>query len=178
LSFRPASLAWAPALAILAQVTVGGCTSEELPDPNAVIETSAAALPPERPSSLIDTSWRLLGYHSFESGSEPQAPATGERHVIHFERDGTLAVQLACNRGSGRWQASQREPDRGGLEISSIAVSGATCPGARMDRVAEDLEYVGSYVIGADATLTLNLRADSGNLVWKRSAPADEEANQ
>jgi hypothetical protein len=138
------------------------------PDRNAVIELSESKLPSKQQSSLRGTSWLLLGYDSFESSSERETPAPGEVHRVSFEPNGTLVVQLACNRGTGRWTASQREADRGSVEIGPIPIARTPCPGTRMNRVADDLEYVGSYVIGADGRLTLNLRADSGNLVWER----------
>lgn len=138
------------------------------PDPNNTIALSGPELPREISSSLTGTSWRLVGYDSFESGSERETPTAGEVHKVSFEPGGGLVVQLACNRGTGRWTASQREPDRGSLEISSLAISKNPCPGARMNRMVEDLEYVGSYVIGDDGRLILNLRADSGNLVLER----------
>lgn len=154
---------------VITAAALSACTAPTPePDPNAIVELSESELRPQIPSTLIGTSWRLLRYNSYESGIERQTPAAGEIHMIFFEQGGTLIVQLACNRGFGRWHASQREPDRGSLDIAPIDLSRAACPGARMNRIEEHLEYVGSYVISPDGLLTLNLRADSGNLVWKR----------
>ena len=66
-------------------------------------------------------------------------------------------------------QASGRRPDRGTMEIRAVAVTASGCPSARMTRIVEDHEYVGGFVLDGDQ-LVLNLRADSGNLVWKRAA--------
>jgi hypothetical protein len=148
-------------------LALSGCAQAE-PDPNASVEVSASDLLPKVASSLTGTSWRLLGYDSFESGSERDSPAPGEIHSITFAPGGRLTVRLACNPGSGSWVASQSDPYRGSLGIGPLQVARTPCVGARMDRVEQDLEHVGSYVIGADGRLTLNLRADSGNLVWER----------
>jgi len=159
-----ATSAWLPLTSLLV-----ACEGGQAQDANASIEVGPSDLPREVPSSLTGTSWRLIGYDSYESGSERGKPAPGETHKITFEPGGRLVVQLACNRGVGGWKASQREPDRGGLEISPLDISRTRCAGAGMERIQDDLEYVGSYVIKADGELVLNLRADSGNLIWKRA---------
>ncbi len=165
---RPSALAWALWLAALAGCTGRGSEGQPVPDANAQLVPDEGDRRPERRSSLAGTSWRLTGYDSFESGTERAVPAAGEVVIIGFEAAGRLTLQLACHRGSGRWHASQRERDRGSLEITSIVVSRTRCPGARMTRIVEDLEYVGSFVLAGDE-LVLNLRADSGNLTWKRA---------
>lgn len=139
------------------------------PDPNAVVELTQSELPPQQPSSLTGTSWRLRGYDSFESGSKRATPAPNEIHFIRFWPDGVLQLRLACHTGKGLWRASQHEPDRGSIEITKVEISRMPCRDTRMTRMAEDLELVRSYVIGPGDRLTLNLRADSGNLVWERA---------
>ena len=156
------------AAAALLIALAGPACANPAPDPNAVAQLSDSERQARVASSLAGTNWLLLGYDSFEDGSERDRPARGEVHRIRFEPGGTLVVELACNRGSGRWSADQSEPDRGSLDIGPLKVGRGPCPGANMRRVAEDLEYVGGFVIGCDGHLYLNLRADSGNLVWER----------
>lgn len=153
--------------AVAATAVLPACAQAE-PDPNTMEQLSESGLPSKVASSLAGTSWRLLGYDSFESGSARDTPAPGEVHSVTFEPGGMVTVQLACNRGTGPWIASQSEPDRGSLAIGPLQMARTPCPGARMNRISEDLEYVGSFVIAENGELVLNLRADSGNLVWER----------
>lgn len=141
-----------------------GCVQAE-PDANAIIGSESQSAIPA--SSLAGTSWRLLGYDSFESGAVRETPGKGEDFVITFAPDGMLKLQLACNSGTARWTADQREADRGSLDIMELQVTAMACPAGRMGDVAKDLEYVGSFVLAGDGRLVLNLRADSGNLVWE-----------
>jgi hypothetical protein len=138
------------------------------PNPNEVTGLSKTEPLSKQAISLTGTSWRLVGYDSFESGAQRLTPASGEDYVIAFGAGGTLQLQLACNSGSGRWRADEHEPDRGGLAIDQVQSTVMTCPLARMENVARDLEQVSSYVLGPGKKLTLNLRADSGNLAWEK----------
>lgn len=143
-----------------------GCSAAE-GDPNAVGPQRNRA--PAQAAGLAGTSWTLLGYDSFEDGVARATPAAGETYRLTFEPDGRLSLRFACHRGSGRWQATRSEPDRGSLDFSAVEIARTPCPGARMTGLARDLEFVASYVLGPDGRLTLNLQADSGNLVWERA---------
>ena len=158
----------ASVLAVL--ILLPGCSVAGTPEDsnNAVIVFSEQDLPPERPSSLNDTSWRLLAFQGMGDGVGWIPPAAGEVHAVTFRADGTAELQLGCHRGTGRWAASEREAGRGSVEIDPPAGARSTCAGARMRRIAADLESVVSYVIDEDGRLHLNLAADSGNLVWAR----------
>ena len=151
----------------LALGALGGTAGER--DANAVVQPPDRA--PAQAAGLAGTSWTLLGYDSFEDGVPRATPAAGETYRLTFEPDGRLSLRFACHRGSGRWQATRSEPDRGSLDFSAVEIAQTPCPGARMTGLARDLGFVASYVLGPDDQLTLNLQADSGNLVWKRARP-------
>ena len=52
---------------------------------------------------LAGTSWRLA---EVRSSGAAERPADTSRYTMEFAADGSVALQLDCNRGSGTWESS------------------------------------------------------------------------
>lgn len=128
----------------------------------------ATTRPHEAVRTLAGTSWRLVHFQSSDDAIGTIVPPNIERYSLKFMADGTLAMQLDCNRGSARWKGQASSPRGGSLEISPGAMTRAMCaPGAIDTRLARDLSRVRSYTL-ADGRLSLALEADAGTYLWER----------
>lgn len=115
-------------------------------------------------SPLAGTTWRLAALESSDDTIGTTRPADPSLYEITFNADGTASLRLDCNRGTGTWTS----PGDNQLTFTPLAVTRAFCGEGSLDtRVARELGYVRSYVREGD-TLTLNMMADGGNLVWTR----------
>jgi heat shock protein HslJ len=115
-------------------------------------------------SPLAGTTWRLAALQSSDDAIGTMRPADPSLYEITFNADGTASLRLDCNRGTGTWTS----PGDNQLTFTPLAVTRAFCGEGSLDtRVARELGYVRSYVRDGD-TLTLNMMADGGNLVWTR----------
>lgn len=149
-------------LACLA-ASVIGCSRESSP-PETAIE---AAEPPVTNSTtpeptlaetadggLGGTSWRLVQIMSMDdSTAVPDDPSS---YTIEFGADGTVGMQIDCNRGTGSWTS---ESDSG-LQFGPIASTRALCPPESLhDTYLAQFEWVRSYVM-RDGHLFLATMAD------------------
>jgi heat shock protein HslJ len=81
--------------------------------------------------------------------------------------DNRLSFQADCNRGSGSYTLSGSQ-----LTLQPGAITLAACPPGSQDSVfIRDLGSVVSYVMNGEQ-LVLNLRVDSGNMLFKAQPPA------
>ena len=113
---------------------------------------------------LAGTSWRLLELQSSDDAIGTVRPADSSRYTMELSADGTAALQLDCNRATGRWNSE----GPGRISFTPLAMTRAMCPAGSLDtRVARELGFVRSYVLVGDR-LTLNMMADGGDLVWVR----------
>jgi heat shock protein HslJ len=118
--------------------------------------------------SLPGSLWRLVEFESSDDQIGTRRPEDPDRYSMELNADGTLSMQLDCNRGSGTWSATEAGAGSGTFEFGPLAVTRAFCPPPSMsDQVARDAESVRTYVVRGDR-LYLNLMADGGNYVWER----------
>ncbi len=112
-------------------------------------------------SPLAGTTWQLAELRAADAAvTRPADPA---RYTLTFGGDGSVAMQLDCNRGTGTWTSE----NDGELSITPLAVTRAFCGEASLDtRIAQALRGVRGYNRDGDQ-LTLTLQ-DGGAQVWTR----------
>lgn len=96
---------------------------------------------------LTRTTWQLDEVIS-EGGTTRLTRSEMERHTLNFYEDGSVQMQLDCNRGNATWNAP--EPVRGGgtMNISQIASTRALCPPPSYgEDLALDLPTTTSYEV-------------------------------
>lgn len=121
----------------------------------------------QRPS-LANTTWQLIRFQSSDDAIGSQIPPNPDRYRLAFQPDGTLAMQLDCNRANGKWQVTAPSSRGGGLSLTSGAMTRAMCQAGALDsRIARDMAYVRSYTLEGDQ-LSLALEADAGTYIWQR----------
>ncbi|WAT16963.1 META domain-containing protein [Aurantiacibacter sp. MUD11] len=87
-------------------------------------------------------------------------PQLGDRHNITFLRDGSISLQLDCNRGNSSWDADPRGGGTGDLSIDRVASTRALCQSPSYgERLAAELPQVDSYELGVEGR-SLMLRSD------------------
>jgi heat shock protein HslJ len=92
-----------------------------------------------------------------------------EQYTIEFLEDGTLNLQADCNTGGGAYTT-----ENGGLTIEAAVLTRMACPpGSLSDEYVARLNEVASYVMDG-GLLYLNLKIDSGNMVFAPLAVAEE----
>lgn len=134
----------------------------------AAVLVSSFACAPRPLAGLAGSSWRLAHFRASEHATEVVVPPRVERYTARFLPDGTLAMQVDCNRVSTRWQAEPSSASAGSLTIAPGAMTRAMCgPGAMDARIAADLAAVRSYRL-TEGRLHLALAADAGTYVWDR----------
>jgi heat shock protein HslJ len=108
---------------------------------------------------LAGTGWRLA---ELRSGGAAERPADTSRYTMQFAADGTVALQLDCNRATGGWKS----PGPGQLSFTPLAMTRAMCPPGSFDtRIAGELGDVRSYALVGDR---LTLEREGGSIVWVR----------
>lgn len=141
------------------------------PQPMAAGADTTAADTLSAPASLADTQWRLVEFQSMDDAS--MAPEDSVLYTLDLGADGTVAMQLNCNRGTGTWTAepgsgadSAPDVETGTLAFGPLAVTRALCPPPSMDeQITRDMGYVRGYYLRGD-TLSLSLMADGGLYLW------------
>jgi membrane-bound inhibitor of C-type lysozyme len=120
---------------------------------------SSAALSP-----LAGSRWRLAQFHAPDG--KTSAPDGPDRYVMELLAGGQLALQLDCNRATGRWQASGTTT--GSISLDAPAMTRAFCPEGSWDtRLARDLASVHGYILDGDR-LDLAMDAGAGVYSWTR----------
>lgn len=116
-------------------------------------------------SPLVGT-WRLVELQSSDDSIGVTRP--GDRtYELTLNADGSVAMQLDCNRAFGQWQS----PGPSEVTFGQLGMTRVLCPEGSLDtRIAQQMEFVRTYVLQGDR-LSLNMFADGGNLVWDRVAP-------
>ena len=86
---------------------------------------------------------------------------------VGVELRARLAMQLDCNRASGRWEAHPSGPGAGALVLNAPAMTRAMCVGPSWDnRLAADLAGARGYALeGERLSVTLE---NHGVYVWRR----------
>jgi heat shock protein HslJ len=125
------------------------------------------------PAPLTGTQWRLIEFQPMDDAKGTERPSEGSLYTMWLHGDGTVTMQLNCNRATGSWSAAPSgEAASGRFEFGSLAATSALCPPPSMDEsIAANSKFVRSYLLKNDR-LYLNLMADGGAYVWAKNTGA------
>jgi heat shock protein HslJ len=117
---------------------------------------------------LAPSSWRFVEFQSMDDAIGTTRPEDTSLYTMTLRDDGTVSMQLNCNRANGTWTA---EPAAGGASGSftfgPLAMTRAFCPPPSLDQsIATQLGFVRSFLL-RDGRLHLSLMADGGILVFE-----------
>lgn len=158
--------AFAAALERTAAYSVNGNTltlldADGLPVAN--LGTSDTTTTTADAEALLGRRWQWLRFESSdESVITVNRPAD---YWIEFNADGTYALQIDCNSGSGSYTASDNS-----VTINPGAMTLMGCPEDTQDSDFSRLFDAVTFVFDEAGNLVLNLKFDSGNMVF---APAE-----
>ena len=141
-----------------------GCGADDAVTPGDSLSGAAE----ESAAALAGSRWQLVEFQSMDDAIGVTRPDDPTVYVMEFIDDGTVAMQLNCNRASGAWSAQPgADGSSGTLEFGPLAMTRAMCPPPSLDeQIARHAEFVRSYLI-RDARLHLALMADAGIYVWE-----------
>lgn len=144
-------------------VACGGSDELEVP---ADVGTPAAAGAPANP--LAGTFWRLVELQSMDDSIGTRRPEDPSAYTMRLNADGSVAMQLNCNRGTGTWKT---EPGADGMSgtftFGPMAMTRALCPPPSLDeQLARESEFVRGFLL-RDGRLSLSLMADGGIQIWE-----------
>ena len=133
----------------------------------------AVAAGGETAAPLAGTQWRLVEFQSMDDRQGTTRPGAGTRYTMRLHGDGTVTMQLNCNRATGRWTARPGSDAQGGqFEFGPLAATRARCPPPSMDQsIVAQSAYMRGYLL-KDGRLHLSLMADGGIYVWARDGEA------
>lgn len=126
--------------------------------------------------ALAGTQWRLVEFQSMDDAKGTTRPAQGSLYTMWLHGDGTVAMQLNCNRATGKWSAGPSgDPASGRFEFGPLATTKALCPPPSMDEsIVAHSRFVRSYLL-KDGRLYLSLMADGGIYVWARDGTVSSD---
>jgi len=138
-----------------------------------VARGAEAAAPP-----LDGTRWRLVEFQSMDDAQGIARPGEGTVYSMSLHGDGTVTMQLNCNRATGTWSSRPgSEATSGQFEFGPLAATRALCPPPSMDEtIVAQSRYVRSYLL-KDGRLYLSLMADGGIYVWAHETTDSSAAN-
>jgi hypothetical protein len=122
---------------------------------------------------MAGTEWRLVAFQSMDDAQGERRPDARSKYTMRLDPDGSVQMQLNCNRARGTWRAEPAS-DRvsGRFEFGPLASTRALCPPPSLDEfIVSQAQYVRGYLI-RDGLLNLSLMADGGIFIWE---PADIE---
>jgi len=130
------------------------------------------------PPALAGTHWRLVEFQSMDDAQGTTRPGEGTVYTMWLHGDGSVTMQLNCNRATGSWSASSgSDAASGRFEFGPLAATRALCPPPSMDEsIVAQSSYVRSYLLKGDR-LYLSLMADGGIYVWARETGAPSAAD-
>jgi heat shock protein HslJ len=119
------------------------------------------------PTVLAGTRWQLVAFQSMDDAQGETTPDDPTKYTLSFGADGTLAVQLDCNSGSGPWSGTaSADPSNGSISLGPIAATMMLCsPPSLGERLAADLPNLRGFMV-RDGQLALSLMADAGIWLW------------
>ncbi len=136
-------------------------------------------------AALTGTQWRLVEFQSMDDAQGITRPGAGSLYTMQLHGDGTVTMQLNCNRATGTWSARPSSDGASGqFEFGPLAATRALCPPLSMDEsIVAQSKYIRSYLL-KDGRLYLSLMADGGIYAWAPDAgtaaaatvPADPES--
>jgi heat shock protein HslJ len=126
---------------------------------------------------LAGTQWRLVEFQSMDDRQGITRPSDGTLYTMWLHGDGTVTMQLNCNRATGKWSSRPGSDAAGGrFEFGPLAATRALCPPPSMDEsIVAQSAYVRSYLL-KDGRLYLGLMADGGTYVWARDGATPSAA--
>jgi heat shock protein HslJ len=123
---------------------------------------------PAAPSALAGTRWQLVEFQSMDDSQGTTYIDDPSSYVMELKADGTVAMQLNCNRANGTWSAQAGAGGASGtFRFGPLAATKALCPPESFDElVTAQAEYVRGYLL-RDGNLYLSLMADGGIFAWE-----------
>ena len=181
-SWRMQDLLAAATLTLVIGGVAAGCGAPSSdPEPAAATDsgppvaesTGQVPVPGTLANPLADTEWRLVEFLSMDDSIGAIRPDDPSAYTMRLDGDGTVAMQLGCNRGAGTWAVEFAEDGQSGrFEFGLLATTRAFCPPPSMDqRIAADADFVRGFLL-RDGRLYLSLVADTGIYEWEPLANA------
>ena len=131
----------------------------------AALATGCTTTPGGSDQSPLVGTWRLVELQSSDDAIGTTRPSGPAKYEMTLNADGSVTMQLNCNRAFGQWKSEG--PSQ--VTFGQMGMTRAMCLGDSLDtRIAQQMEFVRTYVLQGDR-LSLNLFADGGNLVWDRT---------
>ncbi len=125
----------------------------------------AACMHPQPAARLDGTSWQLVELRSPNSVSITR-PDDSAKYQLDFAGDGSLAMKLDCNSGTGKWSAEPQAIGYGAITITGGAMTRAMCQAGSLDtRIAKEIGEAHTYSIEGNR-LTLILANNGGSEIW------------
>ena len=133
----------------------------------AASETVGAAAA-ETAGSLAGTRWRLVRFQSMDDATGEIEPEDPSAYTMALSADGSVQMQLNCNRATGSWSVQPASDGiSGAFTFGPLATTKALCPPPSMDeRIARDAQWIRGYLL-RDGQLHLSLMADGGIYSWE-----------
>ncbi len=122
----------------------------------------------EQPGPLAGTEWQLVEFQSMDDAIGTIRPDDASLYTMRLGADGSVSMQLNCNRATGDWTAEpSADGSTGSFRFGPLAATSALCPPPSMDeRIARDAGYVRGFLL-KDGNLYLSLMADAGIYAWE-----------
>jgi heat shock protein HslJ len=123
---------------------------------------------------LSGTAWRLVEIQSMNDATMTKRPDDRDKYTMQLRSDGTVTMQLDCNRANGSWAIEPASNGTSGrFNFGPLAGTRALCPPPSLDEhITAQAAYVRGYLLKS-GRLNLTLMADAGIIVWE---PADIES--
>jgi heat shock protein HslJ len=138
----------------------------------------ADAVGKETPGPLAGTRWQLVRFQSMDDAIGEIEPENASAYTMMLNADGSVHMQLNCNRATGRWTVEPASDGKSGtFTFGPLATTKALCPPPSMDeRIARDAQWVRGYLL-RDGQLHLSLMADGGIYSWEPASEGTETAS-
>lgn len=129
-------------------------------------------------STLSDTRWRLVEFQSMDDTQGATRPSDPSLYTMRLNGDGTVSMQLNCNRATGTWSATpSSDGSNGQFSFGPLAMTRALCRPPSMDEsIARQSPYIRGYFL-KDGRLYLSLMADGGIYAWEPDSTAGASAS-
>lgn len=144
---------WLACFLFAAFALVGACA----PAPEG--GSAAGAGPP-----LLGTEWRMVEFRP-PGGAAPVIPGSDEVFTIRLDPNGSVAMQISCNCGTGSWTSADARARSGNLTIEGGAMTMAACLYGRIDRFQNDIPRIRRFAIDGNR-LSLVLDDGQSTYVW------------
>ena len=87
--------------------------------------------------ALAGTHWRLVEFQSMDDAQGATRPSEGSLYTMWLHGDGTVAMQLNCNRATGTWSAEPgADGTSGRFAFGPLAATKALCPPPSRDEMS------------------------------------------